>query len=182
MSEEILKAVSVLRGGGVIAYPTEYCFGLGCDPQDSQAVEKIVKIKRRAIKQGVLLIAADINQVREYADLAISPLEAQILASWPGPITWTLPKQQSVPVWITGEHQSIAMRMTSHAISIELCRQFGQAIVSTSANRHGQSPLMTAQEVEKEMVAEVDFVVHAKVGGATHASTIRDGMTGITLR
>ena len=89
LDQAISHAVSVMRAGGVIAYPTEYCFGLGCDPRNKQAIARLLKIKNRQAEQGLILIAANIEQVCEYVDLACSPLREQIERSWPGPNTWT---------------------------------------------------------------------------------------------
>lgn len=182
MTKNIQTAVSVLQRGGVIAYPTEYCFGLGCDPNNQAAVERILKIKRRAVEQGLILIASDLSQISEYADLDATPLREQILHSWPGAVTWTLPAQSQVPSWIVGQHSSIAMRLTAHTHSVAICDGFGHAIVSTSANRHAQAALLSAEQVDNEMGSEVDYIVYADVGGAQAASQIRDAMTGEILR
>lgn len=184
----IPQAVAIIDGGGVIAYPTEYCFGLGCDPRNQQAVERIFAIKQRSEEQGLILIAAEQSQVDEFADLTASPIQDEILESWPGPVTWVLAAQNNVPTWIRGRHTSIAMRITAHSLCARICLEFGHAIVSTSANRHAQTALLTAQDVEREMGKEVDLVVHAEIGSAgsldnsKKASTIRDGITGKLLR
>ena len=182
MTEMISQAVSLLRKGGVIAYPTEFCFGLGCDPLNKAAVERLLKIKHRSIDQGLILVAANQSQVDEYADLDASPIKNEILLSWPGAVTWTLPARSQAPAWLKGQHPSIAMRVTAHALCSQLCQQFGHAIVSTSANRHGQAALLSAEQVLIEIGEEVDFIIEAQVGGAKQASTIRDGVSGKTLR
>jgi len=182
LPQAIKHAVSALRAGGVIAYPTEYCFGLGCDPRNATAIERVLKIKRRRRDQGVILIAANTSQVADYADLHASPLLADINASWPGPNTWLLPALDSASVWVKGQHSCVAMRVTDHPISQQLCLAFGGAIVSTSANRHSQAPLLNANSVDAEMGSELDCIVDAPVGAAQHASVIRDGITGQQLR
>ena len=182
MIELIEQAVSVIRQGGVIAYPTEHCFGLGCDPTNQQAVQRILEIKNRSVEQGLILIASKQSQVQIYADIDASPLKADILASWPGPVTWTLPVRSSTPIWISGKHQSIAMRVTSHHFSSQLCEEFGGAIVSTSANRHGQTALLSNDQVSNQMQNEIDYIVDAPVGGANQPSQIKDSMTGAVLR
>lgn len=198
MSDDIKHAISVLQDGGVIAYPTEFCFGLGCDPANGSAIQRILEIKQRTVEQGVILIAANVLQVEEYAELNADSLaqdiKQEILASWPGPVTWLLPAKQHASTWIRGEHSSIAMRVTAHALSNELCSQFGGAIVSTSANRHGQPALTKAQAVVDELGSEVDYVIDSSVGVANSkendndrtqdlkASQIRDAITGKRLR
>lgn len=166
----------------MIAYPTEFCYGLGCDPRDKAAVQRIVQIKRRQLDQGVILIAANTEQINQYADLLSAPMQEAILASWPGPQTWLLPTREDTPDWISGKHSSIAMRVTAHPECQSLCNGFGGAIVSTSANRHGQAPLKSASAVIEEMGTEVDFVLDAPLGGAERPSTIRDSITGEQLR
>lgn len=175
-------AVAHLINGGVIAYPTEHCFGLGCDPLNEAAVRRILTIKQRRMAQGLILIAASSNQVEEYARLQEAPLAETVENTWPGPNTWLLPKQTTTPAWLTGEHQSIAMRVTAHPFSQRMCQQFGGAIVSTSANRHGRSALLTAKQVQQELGDELDYIVAADVGGDSHPSIIRDATTGEQLR
>lgn len=176
------EAVAVLKSGGVIAYPTESCFGLGCDPLNEDAVGRILAIKQRAVTQGVILIACEVGQVKQYADLESSPLLESILASWPGPNTWLLTKRQSVPSWLSGEHATIAMRVTAHPTSNQLSKKYGAAIVSTSANRHGQPALIDIESLRSEMGSELDYIVDAKIGGHAAPSQIRDAMTGLQLR
>lgn len=182
MTDIIGQALTVLRQGGVIAYPTEYCFGLGCDPMNQSAVQRILQIKKRKVDKGLILIAADVSQVKIFADLNATSRQAEILASWPGPVTWTLPVRPNTPNWICGNHSSIAMRVTAHGLSSQLCQQFGGAIVSTSANRQGHPEFVNAIQVVNEMAAEVDYIVNAEVGGAQQASQIKDSMTGNILR
>lgn len=145
-------------------------------------MQRIVQIKRRQLDQGVILIAADAKQVSAYADLQAAPMLDAVTASWPGPQTWLLPTLDDTPSWVSGKHSSIAMRVTAHPHSHELCAHYGGAIVSTSANRHGQSPLMCAAAVIEEMGDEVDYVLDAPLGGAEKPSTIRDSVTGNQLR
>ena len=182
MKEILNKAVTVLRQGGVIAYPTEYCFGLGCDPRQVKAIQRILAIKQRQAQQGLILIAADLHQINFYAQTEGLERLPEIKASWPGPNTWLLPAKASVNEWLRGRHTSIAMRIPQHNFCLSLCTQFDHAIVSTSANRHGQADLINMQEVEDELGNEVDYIVDGSVGGAEKASTIRDAISGEICR
>lgn len=182
MKGKVSAAVNALNNGDVIAYPTEHCFGLGCDPNNQQAIEHLLKIKQRQPEQGVILIAASIEQIECYVNLQSSPYLDEILASWPGAYTWVLPARDHVSSWVKGRHQSVAVRVTNNKISKELCTQYGGAIVSTSANRHGQAAMLDAKSVIGEMGDELAYVLDEPVGGAQSASTIRDGMTGSKLR
>src|SRR6185312_8170139 len=112
----IAAAVSALRAGGVVAYPTEAVYGLGCDPHNQAACVRLFTLKQRPLTQGVLLIAADFAQVEKYIDLARVPADAlaRVRASWPGPHTWVFPRSAETPTWLTGSHTGIALRVTAH--------------------------------------------------------------------
>ena len=180
--QQIDKAVGALRAGGVIAYPTEYCFGLGCDPRNHLAVERLLKIKQRKKEQGLILIAANLEQINAYADIDSLARSKEVKRSWPGPNTWLLPVEDSVSTWVRGTHSTLAMRLSAHVVCQALCDSFGHAIVSTSANRHGQDALLLADDVRDQFADELDYIVDLKVGGADHASTIRDATSGQQLR
>jgi len=180
VNSTISTALSALRNGGVIAYPTEYCFGLGCDPRNHEAIERLLSIKQRKKDQGVIL--ADLTQVLDYAELESVPLIDQVKSSWPGPNTWLLPVKSQVSSWVCGTHSTIAMRVSAHPVCQQLCSEFGHAIVSTSANRHGSDALLSADDVYAEFADELDCIVDLNVGGAKGPSLIRDSLTGQQLR
>lgn len=182
LDEKIACAVDVLNAGGVIAYPTEHCFGLGCDPQNELAVKRLLTIKQRQAEQGVILIASNVEQVERYVDLGSVADRQTILASWPGPNTWIVPALVGVSTWIKGQHSGVAVRVTANPIAKQLCDTYGGAIVSTSANRHGQPSLMDAKSVFSVMGEELSYILDEPVGGADAPSTIRDAMTGQQLR
>lgn len=181
---EVERCAATLKTGGVIAYPTEAVYGLGCDPHDAAAFERIFALKQRPATQGVLLIGADFDQVRPYIDLESIPGDvlAQVRDSWPGPHTWIFPRAASVPDWIAGGHDGIALRVTAHAPAAALCRAFGAALVSTSANRHGEAPARDAAGVRQALGAGLDDVLDAPVGGASRPTSIRDAITGAIIR
>lgn len=172
----------MLRDGGVIAYPTEYCFGFGCDPRNTQALSRLLKIKQRKPEQGLILIAANLEQISCYAELNELLRLPQISNSWPGPSTWLMPAKENVSPWLRGEYSSIAMRISGHPVCLSLCREFDHPIVSTSANRHAQDALLNAADVGREFAQELDYIVDAPVGSTTQASTIRDAITGQQFR
>jgi L-threonylcarbamoyladenylate synthase len=175
------KAVNMLNQGGVIAYPTEAVFGLGCDPWDEDAVMELLHIKQRPWDKGVILIAASFNQLQDF----IQPVDAQTLAkmeqTWPGPVTWLLPASEECPEYLTGSHETIAVRVTAHQPTIDLCNCFGGALVSTSANLAGQQPAKFAHQVRRKL-PEVDYVMPGSCGGADKPSQIIDAATGNIIR
>jgi len=184
--EEALLAdvVAALRAGGVVAYPTEAVYGLGCDPGNRAAFDRLFAIKRRPPTQGVLLIAADFAAVERYIDLAAVPADAldRAKATWPGPNTWIFPRSAFTPSWLAGAHSGIALRVTAHPLAAGLCRAFGGALVSTSANRHGEPPTRTADAVREAFGDEIDAVLNGSVGGLERPTPIRDAISGDTVR
>jgi L-threonylcarbamoyladenylate synthase len=181
---EVAAAAELIRAGGVLAYPTEAVFGLGCDPQDLAAFERVFALKQRPSDQGVLLIAADFAQVERYIALDQVPLERMraVEATWPGPVTWIFPRAAAVPAWVVGGHDGIALRVTAHAPAAALCRAFGGAIVSTSANPHGHPPARSPQEVAAYFGDALDGLLAAPLGGNASPSEIRDVLTGAIIR
>lgn len=182
--DTLTAAAALLRDGHVLAYPTEGVYGLGCNPHDQRAFEQIFALKQRPATQGVLLIAADFAQVERYIDLAKVPpaVLAQVRASWPGPHTWIFPRTAAVPDWVAGAHPGIALRVTAHAPAAALCRAYGGALVSTSANPHGAAPAMSAQTVRTYFGDALDGVLDAPLGGLDRPTTIRDALTGTVIR
>lgn len=177
----IRQAVTTLKEGGVIAYPTEAVYGLGCDPWQEEAVHKILAIKHRPWQKGLILIAADFNQLQTF----IQPISAEILSqlemTWPGPCTWLLPVSPQVPKYLHGEHETIAVRVTAHQQTAKLCRAFGGAIVSTSANSAGKKPARTSHQVRWHL-ADVDYILSGQCSGSNQPSSIRNAQTGEIIR
>ena len=180
--EGLDTAVGVLQDGGVVAYPTEAVFGLGCDPLNQGAVRRLLAIKRRAAAKGLILIAADWGQLTPYVMPLGEERMAEIRSSWPGPYTWLLPVRPETPMWLRGGFETLAVRVTAHPLAAALCRTYGGAIVSTSANRAGRAPARRALEVRLRLRGQVDYLLAGDCGGARRPSAIRDGRTGTLLR
>lgn len=184
MDSALDQAASALRAGGVIAYPTESVFGLGCDPHNEAALKRLFELKQRPLTQGVLLIAADFAQVEKYIDLAAMPTDAlaRARATWPGPHTWVFPRSAATPAWLTGAHTGIALRVTAHPLAAALCRAFGGAVVSTSANRHGEPPARSTQAVQAAFGDELAYILAGETSGLARPTSIRDAVTGEEIR
>jgi L-threonylcarbamoyladenylate synthase len=176
------RAARIVLEGGVVAYPTEAVYGLGCLPGDANAVERILRIKRRSSSKGLILIAATIDQLAPLVVLPGTRMRAEIDASWPGPATWVLPARPGVPSWLMGKHRSLAVRVTAHPVARRLCERVGSALVSTSANRSGRPPHRRALGVRCDLGREIDYVLVGALGGAARPTVIRDGQTGRVLR
>ncbi len=172
----------VLRAGGVIAYPTEAVYGLGCDPLNREAVFRLLALKRRPLAKGLILIASSFEQLAPYLQPLSPELSRKTRESWPGPVTWLLPARPETPRWLTGIHTTLAVRVTDHPVAAALCETFGGAIVSTSANPSDRPPARTPLTVRRMFGAGVDLIVHGALGGLERPTEIRDAATGRVVR
>jgi len=182
------KACRVLSSAGVIAYPTEAVWGLGCDPFSQQATLRLLQIKRRPVEKGMILVAATIEQL----DFILSALPAEqrdvLKKGWSGqaktgPVTYLVQDSQDVvPWWIKGDHSSVALRVSSHPLAQQLCREFGGPVVSTSANLAGRPAIRSRVLLEQQLGAQVDYVLPGSLGGASKPSQIIDLATGQVRR
>jgi len=175
--------VRQLQLSTVIAYPTEAVFGLGCDPDSESAVMALLALKRRPVEKGLILIAADFQQLVPYiADEQLSAEQKERMFSrWPGPVTWVLPARAETPRWLTGRFSSLAVRVSDHPDVVQLCSQFGKPLVSTSANLSGLPPCRNADEVLAQFGADFP-VLRGETGGRQNPSEIRDVLTGELIR
>ncbi len=155
----VARAARIVRGGGVIAYPTEAVFGLGCNPRDRRAVMRVLAIKRRSWRKGLILIGASLVQLERYVVLPPEPRRSEVLATWPGPHTWVLDALPGAPRWITGGRPSVAVRVTAHPIAAELCRAAGEALVSTSANVSRRPPHRRLLQLRRDLGSRIDYVL-----------------------
>jgi len=180
----IHQSVAALQRGGVLAYPTEAVWGLGCDPFDEAAVLRLLAIKQREVAKGLILVAADRAQFDGLLDWSALPPDrvAAVDASWPGPNTWIVPATARVPRWITGAHSGVAVRVSGHPVVIALCQAFGGPLVSTSANRAGEPPAFARGELDPQLLAQLDGCSLGETGGLSAPTAIRDALTGSVLR
>jgi len=179
-SQNIRKAARVLDAGGVIAYPTEGIFGLGCLPDDREAVGRILDIKSRNPEMGLILIISAVHQLDGWTDLPDRDLSLALDNG--DPVTWILPAAADVPDWIRGSHSSIAVRLTTHPVARALCDAVDFPLVSTSANVSGHLPARNAWVLRRQFGSLVDYIVPGLCGPATGPSEIRDLLTGEIVR
>ena len=177
-ADRIQQAARYLKQGGIIAYPTEGVFGLGCDPWNMKAVKRLLHIKQRPASKGLILIASDPDQLLPY----VADIPDKALDTWPGPVTWILPTEAGVPYWLTGKHHTIAVRVTAHPVAAALCKAFGGAMVSTSANRSGQRPALTYRDACRRFDTSEILVVPGQVQTPGMPSSIYDGLSNKKLR
>lgn len=183
---ELHKALSILNTQGLIAYPTESVFGLGCDPDSELAIEKILSLKKRPACKGLILIAANIEQLQKYADFSVLTQQqlADIKQTWPGPVTWVVPAKKTLSKLISGDFNSVAVRVSAHPLVQKLCQQFGKAIISTSANLSGLPPCINYSQVNEMFAGQalLQEIINAPVSGLSEPSQIFNALTGERLR
>lgn len=178
---QLRRAVNALHQGKVIAYPTEAVYGVGCDPDNELALIELFLMKRRPLDKGVILIAAEFNQLQDYIAPLAPKVLAKLSASWPGPHSWVVPAQAHVSDLITGGRSTVAVRVTAHPVASALCRAFGGPIVSTSANIHGLAPAVSGYQVRWQL-PDVAVVVDGSCDRQAKPSSIRDALTGDIIR
>lgn len=179
---KIKQAASIILSGGIVAYPTEAVFGLGCNPVDTSAVIRLLRLKKRSMEKGLILVAADINQLETFVSIPSVAIRKKISATWPGAITWILPAKPGVPVTLTGAHDTLAVRVSAHPIVQALCREIDQPLVSTSANLESSPPARSALAVQRIFGQEVDYILHGSVDTSAKPTEIRDALTDQVLR
>lgn len=177
----LTQARARLRSGGVVAYSTESCFGLGCLPQDVRAIRRVLAIKARPNHKGLIVIAADVAQIRHLVKPLSAAQWAELGRYWPGPYTFLLPASRKVAPALRGRHDKIAVRITAHGEAAALCRAVGSALVSTSANRAGQRALKTARACRMAFGSAV-LTLPGRIGKRRKPSTIIDFTSGRVLR
>ncbi len=179
---QLRQAARVIHAGGLIAYPTEAVYGLGCDPLNTAAVQRLLCLKGRLVDKGLILIAAGLDQLRPFLLPLGSDDEATLHATWPGPVTWLLPVRPEIPRWLRGSHDTLAVRVTDHPLAATLCRQLGHPLVSTSANRSGQTPARSSLAVRRQLGPALELIISGPLGNQTRPTSIRDLASGRILR
>ncbi len=170
-----------LGRGGLIAYPTESCYGLGCDPDNRSAVQRLLRLKQRPQHKGLILIAASYHQVARYLHPLTPAEQQQLKIAGTQAVTYLMPALHSAPRWLRGSHDTLAIRLTAHKQAAQLCRGAGSALVSTSANRSGQRPARTYAQCQLLFGRKV-LVLPGRVGKHKKPSTIAMWADGKIIR
>ena len=172
----------VFYSGGLLAYPTEAVWGLGCDPLNEQAVYRLLELKQRPVHKGLILVAGDWWVLAPWLRHLAPEQQHQLRASWPGPVTWLIPRPPGTPDWVAGHHDTLAVRLSAHPVVRTLAAATGVPLISTSANRAGRRPARHGWQVRHWLGAAVDLHVPGRTSGAERPSTIRDLASGTVLR
>ncbi len=182
IDKPIREAVKVLRNGGIIAYPTEAVYGLGCDPLNTGAITKLLALKQRQPEKGLILLAACYEQLAPFLADIEEETKNRVLATWPGHITWLWPARKSVSRLLRGDHATLAVRVTAHPLAAKLCNEFNGPLVSTSANISHSPAARTAEEVRAIFADKIDYILEGETGGMERPSEIRDARSGEIVR
>ncbi|MGI9292582.1 MAG: L-threonylcarbamoyladenylate synthase [Pseudomonadales bacterium] len=182
MSFKLRHVANVVASGGIVAYPTEAVWGLGCDPNDPDAVLRLLRLKQRDWRKGFILVAASMAQLEPYLSTLSVAQRQQLALSWPGPTTWLVPHDGGVGIGICGEHSTLALRVSAHPIVQALCNLCAGPLVSTSANPDGLQPARDRLTVRRYFGDAVDGYAPGAVGGAAKPSEIRDLVSGEIIR
>jgi L-threonylcarbamoyladenylate synthase len=178
---QLAQTARAVAAGGVIAYPTEAVWGVGCDPWDAAAVYRLLALKDRPVEKGLILIAGHIDDFAFLLDGLPAAQLAQLEQSWPGPNTWLVPHHGRLPQWLCGQHPTIALRVTDHPAVQALCALTGP-LVSTSANPAGRPAARSRLRVQQYFGDRLDGVLNAPLGGRKNPSLIRELATGRVVR
>lgn len=178
---KIRQAVKKIRAGEVIAYPTESVFGLGCDPLNAIAVYQLLAIKQRKVEKGLIVIASSLSQLSPYL-LLNDGIINRIQKTWPGAITWVIPAQSWVPEWLTGQHTSLAVRVSAHPVVQQLCEANGGALVSTSANINTRPPATQYWQLTHRLGGHKLFVLSGRVSGLKQTTPIYNALNNQQIR
>ena len=153
----IRHAVHIIKHGGIIAYPTDTIYGLGCDPYNPDAVEKINIIKQRPLNKQFILLAGHINQIRPL--ILINKEQEKLITQNPEPTSWVINASQYAPEWLTGKYGTLTIRISKNHDVQRLCHALGHAIISTSANISGKTPAKNSLELHKYFHNKVDKIL-----------------------
>lgn len=168
-----------LHAGGLVAYATESCYGLGCDPHNPDAVRRLLAVKRRPQAKGLILVSDRLSRLEPYLQNLDATTRIDIAHYWPGPVSLLLPAR--APRWLTGAHPKLAVRVSAHPDTARLCRHLRMALVSTSANPSGAKPAKTEAQCRRLFGASV-WVLPGKIGARARPSTLMDYPSGRILR
>lgn len=169
----------------VFAYPTEAVYGLGCDPLNEQAVNQILMLKQRPVEKGLILVAAEMSSLTKFADITNPKWFDQLRQAWldqQRAVTWVVPKTKDCPCWISGSHQTVAVRVSHHSLVKTLAAMMPDGVlVSTSANPASLEPARSKADVIAYF-SEALYCVDGELGGFENPSEIWDAQSLKKLR
>jgi L-threonylcarbamoyladenylate synthase len=175
------SVAAYLSRGGLIAYPTESCYGLGCDPHNRRAVLALLKLKQRPQHKGLILIAGKYLQLSPYLQALTHTEQTRLKSAGERVTTYLMPAKADCPRWLRGAHDTLAVRITAHKEAANLCNTLRMALVSTSANRSGGKSAHSYSQCRKLFGQNV-WVLPGRIGKRKNPSTIRSWSDGKIVR
>ena len=169
----ISEAIRVIKIGGLIVYPTDTVYGLGCDPFNRLAVKRLIDAKGQR-KKPLPILASDVEHVKIVAEVT-EAAEKLARKFWPGPLTIVLKKKPLLPQMVTFGRDTVGVRVPNHPVALELLRRCDGLLIGTSANISGKKPTATAEEAANQLGGKIDLILD---GGRTR---LRKGSTVINL-
>jgi L-threonylcarbamoyladenylate synthase len=169
-----------IRRGGIIAYPTESCYGLGCDPKNRKAIKKIIKLKKRSLKKNFILIGSSIHHFKYFLKPLDNKITKDLFIKWPGPHTWLITANNRCPNWLKRDSK-IALRISSFSHCQKLTRSLDMAITSSSLNLSGKIPLKNYRDVCRFLPKQVKLI-KGRIGQNKRPSVIQDFQTKKIIR
>lgn len=179
---KLQPAMHHLLAGHVIAYPTEGVWGFGCDPHNETAVHRLLKLKQRDVRKGLILVGASGEQFAPYLEGLDESFRQKFFRPTASPTTWLVPDNGYAPGWIKGDFSSVALRVSTHSKVIALCRGFNGPIVSSSANIAGQRATLWPWQLHRFLGHGLDCIVPGSLLAPGRPSEIRDLLTDKVLR
>lgn len=159
LQEEIERTAEIIKKGGVVLYPTDTIWGLGCDIRNVQAIKRIYKIKRRTEAKSLIVLVSEIDCIAKYVDNP-NPIAYDLINEWKKPLTIVYPNPKNLPSLLIKEDNTVAIRVTTDEFSMKLIKAVGAPIISTSANISGEPTPLNFRSIRKELLGEVDYVVN----------------------
>jgi len=184
IEQDVSILSQILRQGGIIACPTEAVWGLSCDPNNENAVMRLLALKQRAIEKGLILVAANAKQLNGWINLdeLPKPRREAVLNSWPGPHTWAVPAAERAHPWLTGRHNTLAVRVSDHPLLQAVCLAWGGPLVSTSANYSTHAPARQYQDIDPALLQQIDAVLDGPIGHLLQPTPITVASSGQIVR
>ena len=175
MNKQIEEAVKVLNNGGIIIFPTDTTFGIGCRVDNEKAIKKLFQIRKRPTTQATPIQVNGLEMVREYVlEIPEDVIQKLIKPFWPGALTIVLKaKIDKVPILVRGGTETVGVRMSNHPVMLEIVNRIGVPIVAPSANFHGESTPYNLKDLNPELVKLVDYVIEGECS-VKNVSTVVD--------
>ena len=173
-----LDAYEVLKGGGIIIYPTEGIYGIGCDPFNQDSVDKLFQLKGREACKSFIIICSDVIHLNNIINDKYKAYEELLTKSF---VTWVVPAHRECPQWLK-TNNTVAVRITNHPVIDDLCQVFNGPIISTSANYSNHEYINDIKKIEVLFDNKVDCIINGELGGELKPSTIKDIITKKILR